>query len=109
MAEKVKKKKRAKGSELPLGNGPGVSQKRIPEVDRAAREYVRIRDARMEMTPKEVKAKEKLIGLLHEFEKDIGRDSKGSLRYVYEETLVELTPTGEQLKVKAYLDPGAPE
>lgn len=109
MAVKKAGKKKKGGSELPLGDDPGVGQKRIPEVDKAAAEYVRIRDRRMEMTPLEVKAKEKLISLLHKHEAAIGKDGKGSLRYVYENTLVELVPTGEQLKVKAYVDPGEPD
>jgi hypothetical protein len=102
--------KKKKGTpDLAGMDGPGVGNVRIREVDDAAAEYVAIRDKRMTLTPKEVKAKAKLIDVMHKHETKIGRGQDGSMRYVYDEVSVELTPTGEQLKVKAYVDPGEPE
>lgn len=98
-----------KQNDLPGVQGAGVGGVQIPEVDAAAAEYVKWRDKRMDLTKKEVDSKKKLIDILHVHEKAIGKDGDGIIRYVYDDSEVILAPTGEQLKVKAYVDPGAPE
>jgi hypothetical protein len=50
------KAKKGKQAEL-----AGFERKRIPEIDKAAERYVQVRDARMELTKDEVKAKAALI------------------------------------------------
>jgi hypothetical protein len=102
-------KKKAKQEDLPGVDGPGVGAVRIQAVDEAACEYVKWRDKRMDLTKKEVDAKKALIAVMHENETQIGRAPDGGMVYIYEEVQVALTPTGEQLKVTAYVDPGEPE
>lgn len=113
MADKKKGRPKAaaqpKQPDLNGIEGEGVAHVRIPEVDEAAASYVRFRDRRMELTKKEVESKDKLIEVMHENEDKIGKDASGAMRYVFDETEVILRPTGEELKVKAYVDPGAPE
>lgn len=87
--------------DLPGMEGPGVALVRIAAVDNAAAEYVRERDKRCRQTPKEIAAKQKLIGLLHKHEAKIGRDEAGVLRYEFDDTVIELKPGEETLKVKA--------
>ena len=106
---KKKKKSEPKSGEMDLGNEPGVARVSIPEIDAAAAEYVRVRDRRMDLTKKEVEAKDELTRLMHANEAAIGRAPDGAMRYVYDDLEVSLFPVGEQLKVKKYVDPGAPE
>lgn len=91
--------------DLPLGDGPGVGTVQIPEVDEAAATYVKFRDRRMDLTTKEVDAKQKLIDLLHKNEKKIGKGPDGGIRYKYEQVIVMLLPTDEKLTVKAIPEP----
>lgn len=102
-------KKKKGGPDLPNMEGPGVGTVKIAAIDAAAAEYVTIRDRRMSLTEKEVEAKERVIDLMHKNEAKIGRAPDGSMKYRYEDTLVELMPEGEKLRVKAYKDPGEPE
>jgi hypothetical protein len=87
--------------DLPGIEGKGVAPVRIASVDKAAAEYVRERDKRCRQTPREIAAKQKLIDLLHKNEDKIGRDDNGTLRYEFDETLIELKRGEETLKVKA--------
>lgn len=86
--------------------GPGVGKKKIPAVEAAAEEYVRVRDRRMDLTDKEVEAKQKLIDLLHKHSKTIGVDGEGVLRYRYDDMVIELSPGKENLKVRTAGEPG---
>lgn len=112
-----KKKAKKPGSELPLGDGVGVGRVSIPELDDLASEYRRIRDRRQDLTEKEVKAKKALMAGVKAHEEEIGRNPDDhALRYVYDDqqsktgrSVVELKPTDENVKVKDYEDPGAPE
>jgi hypothetical protein len=91
-----------KSPELKL-TGKGVAPIRIKELDRLAEAYVTERDKRMELTPKEVAAKTKLIDALHDHADKI-RLPDGSLVYSYDETIIRLTPGKEKLKVEAVRD-----
>lgn len=84
--------------------GPGVEKPQIAEIDKAAANYVLARDRRIQLTAKEVETKEKLIGLLHAHEDKLGRAADGSIRYEFDDNLVELAPTKEKLTVKALAD-----
>lgn len=79
------------------GARPPIS---IPEVDEAAAQYVKRRDQRMQLTKLEVEAKQRLIDILHEHEKEIGRDGEHVLRYRHEDVTCELMPEGEKLRVR---------
>lgn len=95
-----KKKKSTVTPDLPGVEGPGVELVQIPEVNRAAADYFRKKEARCEMTPEEVKAKKKLMTLLHEHEDKIGRGADGVLRYNFEDKVVMLSPGEEHLTFK---------
>lgn len=94
------KKKKEVEQDLPGVDGPGVGLVQIPEVNRAAGDYFRKKEARCEMTPEEVKAKKKLMDLLHAHEDKIGRDADGVLRYTFEDKVVMLSPGEDHLTVK---------
>lgn len=51
--------------ELPGVEGPGVSPVSIPAINRLAEDYIKERDKRVKMTPREVAAKQKLIDAIH--------------------------------------------
>ena len=92
------------GSDLPGIEGPGVAQASIPEIDSLAEAYIKERDKRCAMTPKELAAKGKLIEALHKHEAVIGRNGEGQLRYVHNDLVITLKPGKETLKVKEKTD-----
>lgn len=87
-------------TELELGNAPGVSADRIPELDDAASEYDVVKKERCECTKREVAAKKKVIDLMHVNEAKLGRDPKGAIHYKMDKLTVDLTPSDEKLKVR---------
>lgn len=101
-AKKMSKTKRGQ-KELPI-EGPGAGPVRIPDIDDAAENYVKARDARMRLTRREVETKDALIKTLKDHKKELGTDGEGSMFYEYDDIVVELTPVGEQLKVRARVD-----
>src|SRR6266436_4885032 len=96
-----------KNTELPGIEGDGVAPLSIPEIDKLAEKYVRERDKRCELTPKEVEAKENLIAAIHKHvEADtIQKDRDGTVVYRYEDQTIILKPGKETLKVKATPEP----
>ena len=88
-------------SDLPAMEGPGVASPAIPEIDKAAAAYAKIRDRRVALTAEEVSAKDKLITLLHAHQEEIGRAPDGSIKYRSEDFKIELFPAKEKLKVKS--------
>lgn len=89
-----------KNQELPGVEGPGVSPKLFPDIDKAADEYVIERNKRQEITPLERAAKKKLLDLLHAHQSEIGRDDSGKLAYRINDKMITLTPVDEKLRVK---------
>lgn len=83
---------------------PGTERPKIKEIDKAAEEYVSVRDKRMNLTEKEVAAKQQLVNLMHAHADEIGRDAEGGLTYRYSDMLVTLKPKEEVLKVKHVSD-----
>jgi hypothetical protein len=96
---KVTKPKKTKNPELPGVEGPGVSPISIAAIDTAAEAYIKERDKRCAMTPREVAAKQKLIQLLHDNVEKIGKDSNGEIIYRYGDEVISLKPGKETLKV----------
>lgn len=86
--------------DLPGLSGPGVAQTPLPEVDVLVDRYVAARDARMELTKKEVEAKAALIAALHANADAIGRDPEGVIVYRYDDLVVTLATGKEKLKVR---------
>lgn len=86
---------------------PGTERPRIAAIDRAAAKYEEARDARMEATEKEVKAKDKLRDVLHENEKQlVEKDEDGNPFYLYQDDgewkMAVLQHSEENVKVKKY-------
>lgn len=79
-----------KQEELPI-EGEGVSKPKIKAIDKAADKYVEVRDARMEMTEKEIAAKAVLLNAMHE---------AGLTEYQYGDMKVIVKPGKENVKVK---------
>lgn len=88
-----------KTQELPGIEGEGVSAVHIPEVDQLAEAYVKERDKRLRVMPKEVAAKLKLIDAMHAHAKKLMLPD-GSLTYRYDEMVITLEPGKEKLKVR---------
>jgi hypothetical protein len=86
-------------SDLPKMTGKGVAPLRIPEVDKLAEAYVRERDKRLKLTPREVSAKQSLIAALHAHEDKI-KQPDGTFVYRYDEMVITLVPGKEKLKVE---------
>ncbi len=97
-----------KQHDLPI-EGPGIAPVRIKSVDELAEAYIKERDRRVRMTPREVTAKNELIDELHKHADKIGRDAEGVLRYEYDDIVIELRPGKETLKVRAADDNGEGE
>jgi hypothetical protein len=95
----VAKKAKAKNPELPGVEGPGVSPISIAAIDTAAEAYIKERDKRCAMTPREIAAKQKLIAVLHDNADKIGVDANGEIVYRYDDFVVSLKPGKEKLKV----------
>lgn len=83
-------------------DGPGVGQKRIPELDKLIDKYVVARDKRMEESPKEKVAKtlviEKLLSLKEKDE--IGVDGNGEIVYRHGDEVVCLKPGQPKLSIR---------
>jgi hypothetical protein len=75
-----------KNHDLPGMVGDGVSKPIIPEIDDAASEYIRERDKRLQITPKEKAAKKKLLALM---------EGHGLERYDYDDQTVLVKPKDE--------------
>jgi hypothetical protein len=95
-----------KNTDLPGIEGAGVAPVRIPEIDQLAEKYVRERDKRCAMTPKEIAAKQALMDAIHTHADQIGRDAGGVIRYHYDDSVVTLAPGKEKLKVTAASEDG---
>lgn len=83
--------KKPKTPDLPSMEGEGVSQKKIPAIEKAAGNYVEVRDSRMKLTKEEVAARAVLINALNE---------NGVTRYQYDDNIVELKPGEAKVKVR---------
>lgn len=95
-----KNAKKPKQEELGL-TGPGVEVPRIPAITKAVNEYLEIKDARCLLTPKEVKAKEKVVGLMKEHEDELRNPQTGNLQYpLDDERYIEIEPAKVTIKVR---------
>lgn len=78
-----------------------MSPVNIPTINKLAEDYVKERDKRMKLTPREVAAKTKLIDAIHKHKEKIGAQPDGTVTYRYDDTVIVLKPGKEQLKVKS--------
>lgn len=99
MSKETKVKKQ---EELPEMKGKGVELLSIPEIENVANEYKAIRDKRMEITEKEVKAKAVLLITMQRHKDKLPKDStNGTSFYRFDDRIVELQPGSENVKVKS--------
>ncbi len=99
------KKSARKQPDLPNIEGPGVGQVKIDAVEQAAAQYIKERDKRCAMTPKEIAAKQKLLDALHANKEKLGTDGEGATVYRYDDLVITLKPGKETLSVKAAATP----
>lgn len=95
---------KAKQTDLPGVEGPGVAPTRIKSIEKLADIYVEKRDIRIEASKIEVEAKGKLIDALHSHA-ELKNPNDGTIRYEYDggekaRRVIVLKPSDEQLKVK---------
>lgn len=106
MAKKAAKKRTKKpvdGNDLnALGlEGPGVAVIRIAAVTRAINEYEVIKNERCLLTPKEVKAKTRVIEVMTEHEEELRNPQTGNLVYHLEDgRFVEIEPARVKIKFR---------
>ncbi len=108
-AKKTKPAARKKGKTIRDGNDPnalglegiGVEVKRIPVITKAINEYLEIKDARCLLTPKEVKAKDKVVTLMKEHEEELRNPQTGNLVYpLDDQRYIEIEPAKVTIKVR---------
>jgi hypothetical protein len=97
---KAKAKAAKKQADLPAMEGPGVAPVRIAAIDALADDYIRERDKRVRLTPREVAAKQKLVDALHENAQRLGTNPDGAIVYRYDTIVLTLSPGKEKLQVK---------
>lgn len=85
MAKKQRSKK-PKQADL-----PGMADRKIPELHKAAEEYADVRDRRMELTKEEVAAKEEVLKQMHVHHKEV---------YKFEDVEIKLVHETETVKVR---------
>lgn len=93
-------KTKAKQPDLPGVTGEGVSPLSIPEIDKAAEKYIRERDKRKEISPKEKEAKDNLIDTIEKNLDKLVPDSEGTIIYTYEGEVVIYKPKKADVRVK---------
>ncbi len=80
---------------------PGTGQERIEELESAADQYIKVRDARMRMTEKEIAAKTNLLQVALSHEAELSPDADGNKIYKFDDEMVILKPGKRNVKVKA--------
>jgi hypothetical protein len=106
MAKKSKKKiggNKPKTQELGL-SGPGVEPLVIPEIEKAAKSYASARDERISYGEVEDEKQKALLDVMNKHRSELVQEVGGGVSYRFGDTLVELKPTSEKVKVKSIHD-----
>ena len=74
---------------------PGMEERKIPELHRAAEQYAATRDERMELLKTEVAEKEELLKLMKQHKKEV---------YKFDDVEIRLVHEAETVKVKIKKD-----
>jgi hypothetical protein len=77
----------------------GMESPRIKAIDQAADDYVTVRDKRMKLTEQEVACKHALIEVCKKNEDKLSSDGNGTLRYRYDDLVVEWSKC-DKIRVK---------
>jgi hypothetical protein len=78
---------------------PALEPDRIPEIDGAARDYVKARDSRMALTKIECQKKDALMELIHKHRSKL-KAFDGTVKYETADDQVVILTEREELKVK---------
>lgn len=96
-----------KKAQAELGiEGAGVAPVVIPEVEAAADKYIKIKDARCKISPKEIAAKGELIDVIHKNREKLGQNAAGETIYRYDDLVIKLIPGPEKLSIKEAREDG---
>lgn len=101
---KQKKEHKKVQQDLPEMKGPGVEAIDIPEINRAAKKYLEVRDTRMKLTEEEVQFKAELIEAMHKHQAKLPKKD-GETLYRFEvdaitSKIIRLSPGEEALSIK---------
>ena len=91
--------------DLPGIQGPGVAPFKSKKIDAAIRIYFPAKERRIEALKEEVDAKKNLMELLHQHEKEIGKDDEGVIRYKFDAKVIGIKPSEEKLFIADDPDP----
>lgn len=83
---------------------PGTERAKIPAIEIAADEYVKVRDKRMKLTEQEVAAKTKLTEALLAHEDQLDENGDGDRVYRYDDEIVILQSGKVNVKVRRALE-----
>lgn len=87
----------------------GTERIKIPEINRAAAAYEKVRDERMALTTKEVAAKQKLIDVMIEHQDKLPENGDGERVYAFGDEVVVLKAGKVGVKIRPALEPEAEE
>lgn len=71
----------------------------IPEIDALAADYVKERDKRTKLTPREIAAKGKLIEAIQKHRDEIGVQADGTITYRHDGQIITVEPGKVKLTV----------
>lgn len=77
----------------------------IPEIEKAADKYIKIKDARCKISPKEIAAKGELLDVIHANATKLPKNAEGNTVYRYDDLVIEVIPGKEKLKIKEQDEP----
>ena len=69
---------------------PGMADRKIPELHKAAEEYADVRDRRMELTKEEVAAKEEVLKQMRSHKKEVYKFDDVEIKVVHEKESVKV-------------------
>lgn len=80
--------------------GPGVGNKKFPELDKLIDKYVVARDKRMEESPREKAAKTLVVDWLLKHKDELTMDGNGEIIYRHGDEVVTLKPGQPKLSIR---------
>jgi len=87
----------------------GIEAPKIPEIEKAADAYVKVRDKRMKLTEDEITLKGSLLQAMQKHHENLSVDAEGNRTYRFDEEVVILQPGKLNVKVKRAEDPTSDE
>ena len=84
-------------TELSIGEGPGVSHIKLPDLVRVINKYEKLKDERCAASTKEIEAKGNLAAQMHAHREELPVNAEGFRFYAHEERIYVLE---EKLKIR---------